>query len=422
VRQQAISILKQNNQEHIIEILEKLSQENSDKLIKQILELDFKEINNLYNELKNGYKEELNTIEPVKYTEKTKIDNIIKNTYEEAGSKIIKENKLAVLTVAGGQGTRLGHKGPKGTYELDLEDVFGRKVSIFEVLSQNFISAKSVYNVDILWYIMTSNENKNETIKFFEKNNYFGLNKNSVKFFVQKDIPVIDENSKVVLGTDYLIKTASNGNGGIYEALNTKLIGLEIQNQTVLESLKNNGIEWIFVSGVDNILVNPIDPLFIGLTIKEDNLIAAKTVKKIYANEKTGVFAKKNGKIGVIEYNEISDELRNAVDENGELLYGQSNIISHLYSIKAMENLKDIKLRYHKAHKKVPYINNNLEEVIPEKENIYKFEKFIFDAFENFNDITILSVESEQEFAPIKNAEGKDSPKTAVELYKNMQH
>jgi len=262
--------------------------------------------------------------------------------------------------------------------ELGLENIFGKKVSIFEVLASNFIKAKSAYNVDINWYMMLSNENKYETVKFFVDNNYFGLPKHSVKFFMQNDVPLIDENGKVVVGKDFLIKTASNGNGGVYEVLESEVLQAEDLeasdefsfrkskngkenrplfqdfqesrpifqqdfqevlgvNNTVLDDMKNRNIEWIFVSGVDNILVNPIDPLFIGLTIKEGNLIASKTVKKTDANEKTGVFAKKNGKIGVIEYNEISEELRNAKDDDGELVYGQSNIVSHLYNIEALE-------------------------------------------------------------------------------------
>ena len=410
MRQQAIEILKQNNQEHIIDILEKMSLADSKRIVEQILKLDFQEIKKLYSELRNGYVEEIKTIEPVNYIEKFKLKEQDKNEYEKTGSKVIKENKLAVISLAGGQGTRLGHSGPKGTYELDLEGIFGKKVSIFEVLAQNFIKAKSAYNVDINWYIMTSNENNRATIEFFKNNNYFNLNKDCVHFFVQNDIPVIDENGKILIGSNYLIKTASNGNGGIYEVL---------KKQKILEDMKSKGIEWIFVSGVDNILVNPIDPLFIGLTIKDNNMIAAKTVKKLDANEKTGVYCKKNGKIGVIEYNEISDELRNAKDKDGELLFGQSNIVSHLYNIEALNILKDVNLPYHRAHKKGSYINKNFEEVFPNEPNIYKFEKFIFDAFEKFNDITILSVDKNQEFAPIKNAEGKDSPETAINLYRN---
>ena len=326
MRQQAIKILKQNNQEHIIDILDNMSFDDAKKLEKQIINMDFDKIDKLYDELKNGYDEKDKVIEPVGYIEKAKLNPQEKSEYEKIGNDIIKSNKLAVISLAGGQGTRLGHSGPKGTFELDLESIFGKKISIFEVLAQNFLKAKNEYNVDVNWYLMTSNENNKQTIDYFEKNNYFNLNKNCVKFFIQNDIPVIDENGKLLVGANYLIKTASNGNGGIYEVL---------KKEGVLTDIKSKGIEWLFVSGVDNILVNPIDPLFVGLTINEKNVVGVKTVKKIDANEKTGVYCRKNGKIGVIEYNEISDELRNARDDNGNLLYGQSNIVSHLYNIYA---------------------------------------------------------------------------------------
>ena len=408
MKQQVMKILKENNQEQIIDILNKMNYEDSKKLMKQILTLDFFEVNTLYNELKNGYSEDVKKIEPVNYTEKCKLSRNEISEYETLGKEIIEKNKLAVISLAGGQGTRLGHSGPKGTYELSLEEIFGRKVSIFEVLAQNFLKAKELYGVNVNWYIMTSNDNNNATTDFFEKNNYFNLKKEQVKFFIQNDIPVINENGKILVGANYLIKTASNGNGGIYEVLD---------KQGILSDMKKKGIEWVFVSGVDNILVNPIDPIFVGLTIKEKNSVAVKTVKKVDASEKTGVYCRKDGKIGVIEYNEISDELRNVKDENGELLYGQSNIVSHLYNIQALDFLKNVKLPYHRAHKKGSYINENLQEIFPTEPNVYKFEKYIFDAFGKFDNVTILSVDKKEEFAPIKNAEGNDSPGTAKLLY-----
>lgn len=410
LKQQAINVLKKYRQEGILNILNRLPLKDRDGLIRQILKTDFEEVNNLYKELKNGSVEEINSVEPVGYVNKEKINEKDANEYNNLGEEVIKNNKLAVITVAGGQGTRLGHSGPKGTYMLDLEKIYSKKVSIFEVLSKNFLNAKKEHNVDINWYIMTSNENKGETVQFFKNNNFFGLNEKNIIFFVQNDIPIIDENGKVLIGSNHLIKTASNGNGGIYEVLD---------KQGILNDMKQKGIEWVYLSGVDNILANPIDKLFIGLTIKENNLIASKTTKKIDPNESVGVFCKKNGKIGVIEYSEISEELRCMVDENGKLVYGESNILSHLYNIRALEILKSKKLKYHRSHKKGSYINKDLEEIYPIEPNIYKFEKFIFDAFAYFEDMTILSINREEEFAPIKNAEGKDSPRTAVELYVN---
>ena len=409
--EQAKNILEKHNQNEVIEILNKLADDKKEKLANQIIKLNLSEIDILFEELKNGYKEELLSIEPIKYSAKDKLNVIEFDKYNKLGREVICKNKLAVVTMAGGQGTRLGHEGPKGTFMLDFEGK-GKK-SIFEIVAENFVNAKQEYGIEINWYIMASYENKDITVDFFESNNYFGLNKNNIMFFVQNEIPVIDENGKVLIDENGLIKTASNGNGGIYEVLET---------QGVLSDMRSKFIEWISVSTVDNILTNPIDPILLGLTISEGNMIASKTTKKIDANEKTGVFCKKNNKIGVIEYSEISDELRNAVDENGELLYGQANIAAHLYSMEALEKLQTTRLRYHKAHKKGAYMNKDLEVIKPEEPNLYKFEKFIFDAFEFFDDMSVLSVNRNEEFAPIKNATGNDSPATALELYNKIKY
>ena len=404
-----IEILGKYEQKEIIEIFNKLNDEQKENLANQIMNMDFAEIAELSTYLNK--KEFLNSInvEPIKYIDKAKLEQNKKDEYTKIGEDIIKAGKFAVVTMAGGQGSRLGHNGPKGTFVVNIEP---QPKAIFEILCDKLKRAKSEYNVEIPWYIMTSTENNCETKNFFEKNNYFGYSKEKVKFFSQGDIAVINESGKLLIDENAEIKKAGNGNGGIFKAL---------KKENILEQMKNDGIEWVFVSGVDNILVNMVDSLFLGLTVENNTLIASKATTKVDPNEKVGVFCKKNGKTGIIEYIEISDELRNLRDENGTLVYSQVNIVSHLFSIKALEILANAKLPYHVAHKKGSYLNQNIELIKPEQPNMYKFEKFIFDGFEQFEDMTILSVKREDEFAPIKNAEGKDSPITARELYNAKQ-
>lgn len=390
--------LKHYNQEHLLDTIQKMNSEQQQKIIQELENIDFEEINNLFSQLKTKI-EKNDNFEPVQYFEKKDIIG----KYEDKGIEIIKNNKYAVITMAGGQGSRLGHNGPKGTYMLDIN---GTQASIFEVLSQKLIDAKIKYGVDIPWYIMTSNNNDAETKEFFKNNNFFGLNK--VKFFKQMDIPVLDENGKLLIGKDFLIKKAGNGNGGIYKAL---------YEQGILEEMENGGIEWIFVSGVDNILVNMVDPLFIGLNYVQGTEIASKPTTKKSPEEKASVFCKRNGRSSIVEYTEISEEMKNMRDALGRLVYGQIDIVSHLYSLNALKKLKDVKLKYHIAHKKSAYLDKNLKLVTPDSPNTYKFEQFIFDGFEEFEKITLLSVERDKEFAPIKNATGNDSPETAVNLY-----
>ena len=390
--------LKQYNQEHLLKIISKMEIEKQKKIIEELETIDFEEIQRLSQKINEKIIEE-NIFEPIEYIPKEQIIG----KYEQYGIDIIKNNKYAVVTMAGGQGSRLGHDGPKGTYILNIN---GIEKSIFEILSENFKNAEKEYNVQIPWYIMTSNNNDKATREFFCEHNNFELK--NVKFFTQVDIPVIDENGKLLIGEDYLIKKAGNGNGGIYKALEQK---------GILQDMKNRGIEWVFISGVDNILTKMVDPIFLGVNYFQGTEIASKSTTKLSSNEKVGVFCKKNGRCGTVEYTETTQEMREAVDKCGKFLYGQANILQHLYSLNALMKLKDTDLPYHIAHKKNLYMDEELTLIAPDEPNTYKFERFIFDGFEKFDKMTILSVKREEEFAPIKNMKDIDCPETAIKLY-----
>ena len=405
MKEEVTKILKKYSQEHLLEYMKYLNKEEQEKLEKQILNIDFEQLKELYERTKQNQDLESKIIEHIKYTDKERLSKERKEELEKIGSKIITSEKYAVITMAGGQGTRLGHTGPKGTYILNT--INGPKY-IFEIIIHTLKRAQKEYGVTIPWYIMTSRENNDETIAFFEEKNYFGYDKSKVKFFKQGELPLLDTSGKVILDKDKKIKEAADGNGGIYEA---------IAKNGVLDDLKNRKIEWIFVSGIDNILSNFVDPILIGLTIEEKQKIASKSVAKTNPKEKVGVFCKMNGKPKVIEYIELPEEMAEERDENGELVYGEVNIGTYLYNISVFENLADVKLPYHVAFKKSGYLNKKDEFVEPEEPNAYKFEAFIFDAFSRYDDMTILRVKREDEFAPVKNKTGNDSPETAVKLY-----
>ena len=405
MKEEVTKILKKYSQEHLLEYMKYLNKEEQEKLEKEILNIDFEQLKELYERTKQNQDLESKIIEHIKYTDKERLSKERKEELEKTGSKIITSEKYAVITMAGGQGTRLGHTGPKGTYILNT--INGPKY-IFEIIIDTLKRAQKEYGVTIPWYIMTSRENNDETIAFFEEKNYFGYDKSKVKFFKQGELPLLDTSGKVILDKDKKIKEAADGNGGIYEA---------IAKNGVLDDLKNRKIEWIFVSGIDNILSNFVDPILIGLTIEEKQKIASKSVAKTNPKEKVGVFCKMNGKPKVIEYIELPEEMAEERDENGELVYGEVNIGTYLYNISVFENLADVKLPYHVAFKKSGYLNKKDEFVEPEEPNAYKFEAFIFDAFSRYDDMTILRVKREDEFAPVKNKTGNDSPETAVKLY-----
>jgi UDP-glucose pyrophosphorylase len=403
MKEEAISKLKRYNQEHILKY--DLNNKQQEELEKQIENIDFEQLKSLYESTKEEKCIEEKKIEHIPYTDKTKLTKEEQLSLFEIGEQVIKQGHYAVITMAGGQGTRLGHNGPKGTYALDT--INGKKY-IFEIIIDRLKKAEKQYNVTIPWYVMTSKENHQDTILFLEKNNYFGYNKDKIKFFKQGELPLIDTQGKIILDENAKIKEAADGNGGIYEALS---------KSGMLQELKQNQIEWIFISGIDNILSNFVDPILLGLTIKENNVIASKSVAKANPQEKVGVFCKMNGKPKIIEYIDLPEEMAEELDENGELMYGEVNIGTYLYNRSVLENLANAKLPYHAAFKKSGYLNANGKFIEPDEPNVFKFETFIFDAFTRYDDMTIMRVKREDEFAPVKNRTGNDSPETAVKLY-----
>lgn len=400
----AEEILNKYNQEHLLEFYEELSDKEQKELINQIENIDFNLIKELYNLTKTKVDFGEQKIEPMEYLDRSKLSKEELEKYKLAGEELIRNNQLAVVTMAGGQGTRLGHEGPKGTYNLGLES----NKCIFELLCDNLKRAKEKYNVSTPWYIMTSRENDEQTKRFFEANNYFNYGKENIQFFTQGELPMLSEDGKILLSEKGEIKEAADGHGGVFEAL---------YKNNMYEDMKKKNIKMIFISGVDNVLAKLVDPEFIGATIINNKESAGKSVVKAYAEEKVGVYCKKNDKIGMIEYTEITSEMASARDEKGEFLYGESNILCNLFDIKVLERISKNKLPYHVAHKKANYIDNKGNEIIAEKPNAYKFESFMFDAFEGLDNMLLFRVKREEEFAPVKNKEGVDSPETARKLY-----
>lgn len=396
-------IVKKYHQEHLLQIYKKLDYENKQKLLEQICNTDFELLNNLYQNI--NYKQQTKgKITPIPYVEKEKIKKEDFELYQNKGIETIKEKKYAVVTMAGGQGTRLGHNGPKGTFMLDVNP----KKSLFEIFCDKLKRIKEKYNVIIPWYLMTSRENNSATVEFFEKNNYFNYPKEAINFFIQGEIPMLDKNGKILLTESGLIKNASNGHGGIFEAM--------VDNE-IVEDMKEKGVEWIFIGPVDNPLVQMTDEVMLGYAVECNVLAVGKSIVKASPEEKVGVFCKKNNKPSVVEYTEITKEMAEQKDDNGELVYGESHINCNLFNIKAIEKIGNEKLPYHTAIKQATYMNENGEIIQGKEPNCYKFETFIFDGFEKLDNMVILRGKREEEFAPVKNKDGIDSPKTAIELY-----
>ena len=406
-----IEIVKKYNQEHLLKYIDLIPTDEGKKdLISDIEKIDFERLKQLYSLSNQNFKNTMKAVmlEHIRVFDKDRFSDEENKEILKIGEDIIANNKYAVVTMAGGQGTRLGHKGPKGTFILNVKP---EPKSLFQIIAENLIKTNNKYGIILNWYIMTSTENNDETVKYFEDNNYFGYNSENVKFFKQGNLPLLSEDGKLVVNSEYRIKYAASGNGTIYEAM---------LNDGIIDDMKKKGIKWVFIGSVDNALLNMVDPMLLGLTKKRGTEIASKTIVKNNPYEKVGVFCKKNGKPGVIEYSEIPESLIEEVDENGELMYGESHIMCNLYTLDAIEKIANVELPYHSAHKKVDFMQEDGNMFFAKEPNGYKYEAFIFDGFELFDDITLYRGKREEDFAPVKNAEGVDSPETAVKLYNDF--
>jgi UTP--glucose-1-phosphate uridylyltransferase len=400
-----IENLKIYGQTRTLKILENVDKETRKKIIEELHDINFIQLKELYNNIKEEAEVNVGELKPIKSLNPDKITKEEKEMYENVGADILRNNKFAVVTMSGGQGTRLGYKGPKGTFKIDVEP---QAKYLFEIIVDTLQRANKKYNVTIPWYIMTSNENNDEIVKFMEEHNYFGYDKEYIGFFEQGELPLITEDGQILLDENYNIKKASDGNGSIFKSMYIK---------GVLEDMKTKGIEWVYIGSIDNVLLKMVDTLLMGVAIKEGSEIATRSIFKNCPTERIGSLCIQDGKVKVIEYSELPKDMIEAKDEDGEILFGESHVMCNLFSIKALEKISLQNLQYHKAHKKYSYLDENGKLVEPEEPNAYKFEYFIFDSFEFFNQISIVRGKREEDFAPVKNKEGVDSPATASKLY-----
>ena len=313
------------------------------------------------------------------------------------GLTLIAQGKAALLTLAGGQGSRLGFEHPKGMYVCD----FNTPKSIFQMTAeriqriQELASQHSqIENVKIHWFLMTNEETTEEINEFFRKNNYFGLNEEQIHTFPQGMLPVIDESGNVLYQAKDKPYMAPNGHGGLFKAL---------YDHKMIELMKEKGILYSIAHNVDNILCKDVDPNMIGYMDTLQSDICIKIVKKTYAAEKVGILVEDEKKVKVIEYSELTDEL-NAQKENGEFVYGCGHISINGYSTAFLEKVAQIQLPYHIAKKRVPYMNENGEIVHPTTNNGIKREMFFFDAFPHAEKVSVFEIERFVEFSALKNS------------------
>ena len=401
-----VKLLRKYNQEQVLAFYNTLPKEEKELLLDQVLNIDFEKLISLYNEFQKDVSYTDAVITPLEHVEETKLSSYIKSKYIKKGEEIIENGGLAVITLAGGQGTRLGLSLPKGFFEVETNP----KKSLFQIQCETLQIANIKYNTVIHWYIMTSPDNDSITKVYFEDKKYFGYGKENVTFFKQDTLPVLDFNSKLILDKAYKVKEVSNGNGDVFSSL---------QRYGLIEDMEKKGIKYVFIGGIDNILLKTVDPLFIGLCDIGNCKVASKTITKNENEKDEWVFARRDGKPSIVSSKRITKEMEDKKDENGKYLYKEINILAHLFSIDSLKLCANIDLPYHLAEKKNDYLNDEGVKIMPKSPNTYKYEQFIFDVFPYFDNILLLSVKREREFAPIKSFTGIHTPERALELYLN---
>ena len=403
----AAEYCRKHHQEHLIDYMKPVFSEKSDRIARQILQTDFGQLELLYRDLVlDDRKTELDegeSLSPARSLDKQTASAERKTAMTESGYEAIRRHEVAAVTMAGGQGTRLGCNGPKGTFMLETDP----PKSLFELQCRQLLDIREETGVSIPWLIMTSEENHQATVNFFEQQDYFGFGSSNIQFFSQEMIPILDLSGKVIMGENGFA-TGPNGNGGIFSTL---------RKTGRYQWLKEQGIKKVFVCGIDNALVKVADPLFIGFSIESGTPIACKSSVKRSFDEKAGIFCYKNGRPSYLEYTEIPVDKAKAVDEKGKFLFGDIGIVMYVFDMDVLDRIAQVPLPYHVARKKTPVLLPNGDWIRPDKENSIKFETFIFDSFQLVEDVAILRVLREEEFAPIKNKEGEDSPRTALALY-----
>ena len=321
----------------------------------------------------------------------------------QAGEQAIRDGRLALFTVAGGQGTRLGFDGPKGAFPISPI----RNAPLFACFAEGLLGAERRFGCRPRWYIMTSSANHDQTTGFFADNGYFGLSPDDVMFFQQGQMPAFLPDGRIALADVHRVALSPDGHGGSLQAL---------AKSGALEDMRRRGIDTLSYHQVDNPLVQIIDPLFVGLHVLAESDMSSKAIPKAYDKERVGNFCLVDGKVTVIEYSDLPDELAEARNPDGTRRFDAGSIAIHILSRTFVERVtvpgSTVQLPWHRAEKKVATVDQAGSAVTPTSPNAVKLEMFVFDAIPLARNPLVIYTRREEEFSPVKNAEGVDSPAT----------
>ena len=403
--EQIKQLLTEHGQSHLLMFWDQLDSDQKQKLLEQIQDLNFIKIDRWIDQFIKNYQPHTLSNNFTQAPSYKPADAEKARKYAEAtelGKKLISDGKVAAFVVAGGQGTRLGFDGPKGNFPISPV----KKKTLFQIFAETIAAVSKKYRTICPWYVMTSPLNYSQTVKVFERNNYYGLGKDNVFIFQQGVLPNFSKDGKILLAEKSKISSSPDGHGGSLKALN---------RSGALKDMRKRGVEYISYWQVDNSLINIFDPLFIGLHVLDEAEMSSKALVKTGPKEKIGNFCLIDGKVNVIEYSDMPDHLAEKQNPDGSLVFELGSIAIHIINREFVEKLTvdDLSLPLHRAEKKISRIDEKGNPV--ESEGI-KLETFVFDALPLASKSIILQTLRDQEFAPAKNAIGVDSAESARQM------
>jgi UDP-N-acetylglucosamine/UDP-N-acetylgalactosamine diphosphorylase len=409
-RHPLIEAFERAGQAQVFAFFDQLSPEAQERLLTEAAEVDLAEVNALYQLLvaksQGSAGVNLAGLAPAPYEKRPEHggDAVQWAVAKAAGETALRAGRVAAFTVAGGQGTRLGYDGPKGTFPVTPL----KSKSLFQVFAEKIKAAGLRYDRPLHWFIMTSHANHVATETFFAEHAFFGLDRTRVHFFRQGRMPAVNFEGKILLETTGSLALSPDGHGGSLRALD---------RSGALDLMKREGIDTLSYFQVDNPLVRCIDPTFIGWHVMRGSEMSSKMVPKAYADEKVGHFCTQNGSSVVVEYSDLPMSMQRETDANGQLRYLAGSIAIHVLDREFVRRMASggagAALPFHRADKKIPTVDGAGTLVKPEKANGVKFEMFVFDALPFAKNPVIIETLRADDFSPVKNAEGLDSPQTS---------
>ena len=393
---EAFDKLSAYGQTHLLKFYDELSDTERKSLLAQIEETDFSVIHTDMHVAKRG------VITPISVTELSEISARY-SEFSSAGLEEIRSGHVGAVLLAGGMGTRLGSDSPKGMFNIGLT----RELYIFECLINNLMDVTRRAGNFIHLFVMTSDRNHDDTVDFFRKKKCFGYDPKFVHFFVQDMAPASDFDGKVYLEEKGKISASPNGNGGWYSSM---------QKCGMLDIVKSEGIKWLNVFAVDNVLQRIADPAFIGAVKLAHCVVGSKVIRKASPDERVGVMCLEDGKPSIVEYYELSDEMRDAKLPNGEPAYNFGVTLNYLFHVNELDEIVGRSLPLHVVKKKIAHIDSNGNPVDPDQPNGHKYETLILDMIHMLDGCLVFEVDRKREFAPVKNRTGVDSVDSAREL------